>query len=137
MRFVKTACGVLAIGALGLCLNRAIADSPAASQPTSAPTTAAVAITWDQAKDHVGETVTVTGPVKGTHVTTGGKALVLNIGKDYPDTTRLSIMISTNEKNPASADTYKDKTVTVTGKVELYRNSAEIKTKPADVTIDK
>ena len=108
-----------------------------ASQPTTA-TTAPVVVKWEDAAKHVGETVTVTGPVKGTHVTTGGKSLVLNIGKDFPDATRMSIMITTDADHPAKAEDYKDKSVTVTGKVELYRKVAEIKiAKAADVTIEK
>jgi DNA/RNA endonuclease YhcR with UshA esterase domain len=106
----------------------------AATQPTTAP----VVVQWEEAARHVGQTVTITGPVKGTHVTGGGKALILNVGKDYPDAKRFTVMITTDEKNPAKAEDYVDKTVTVTGKVELYRNVAEIKVaKAADVTVAK
>jgi DNA/RNA endonuclease YhcR with UshA esterase domain len=108
---------------------------PAATQPA---TTQPVAIKWDQAAKHVGETCTVTGPVVGTHVTKDAKALILNVGKDYQDPAHFSIMISVDDKHPAKEDDYKGKTVTVTGKVELYRKAAEIKVaKAADVTVEK
>jgi hypothetical protein len=141
-RQLITACGVLSVVAIGLSMDHAFADPPATrvttSQPATGPaTTTASAITWDLASKHVGETLTITGPVMGTHVTTGGKSLVLNIGKDYPDPTRFTIMIKTDDKNPASADTYMGKTVTVTGKIELYRKVPEVKVNPADVTIEK
>jgi hypothetical protein len=136
-RWMKTACGVLIVTAFGMSMQRVIADPPATVPAVTGPatTSASVTITWDQAAAHVGETVTATGPVIGTHVTTGGSALILNIGKDFPDPTRLSIMIKTDPNNPVSPDTYQDKTVTVTGKIELYRKAAEIKTTPADVII--
>ena len=136
-RLNKFACGVLLVLVLGASMNRATADAPA-TQPTTGPaTTTASAITWDLASKHVGETLTVTGPVMGTHTTTGGKSLVLNIGKDFPDPTRFTIMIKTDDKNPASADTYTGKNVTVTGKIELYKKVPEVKVNPADVTIEK
>jgi hypothetical protein len=138
-RWLNGACGLLMVAGFGFCVDRVCADPPATAPAASQPATTgpAVTITWDQAATHVGETVTVTGPVMGTHSITGGKALVLNVGKDYPDAARLTIMIKTDDKNPVSPDTYMGKTVTVTGKVELYRKIPEIKTTPADVTTAK
>jgi DNA/RNA endonuclease YhcR with UshA esterase domain len=137
-RILTTARGVLSVVAIGLCMDHAIADTPTTQVATTGPaTTTASAITWDLASKHVGETLTITGPVMGTHVTTGGKSLVLNIGKDFPDPTRFTVMIKTDDKNPASADTYMGKNVTVTGKIELYRKVPEVKVNPADVTIEK
>jgi DNA/RNA endonuclease YhcR with UshA esterase domain len=120
-------------------MDRAQADAPTTAPTTSATTgpatTTASAISWDEAARHVGETLTVTGPVAGTHVTTGGKSLVLNIGKDFPDPSRFSIMIQLDKDTPATADSFTGKTVTVTGKIELYRKVPEIKAKQADVAI--
>jgi hypothetical protein len=107
------------------------ATQPAATQPTTSP----AAINWDEAAKHVGETVTITGPVKGTHVTSGGKSMVLNIGKDYPAADRFSVMITVDAKHPADEPAYKDKTITVTGKVELYKKVPEIKATGDQVTI--
>ena len=129
----KITFGLMTVGAVCLSgrLNQVYADP--ATQPASQPTTAAVAITWDTAAKHVGETVTVSGPVMGTHSIGGGKSLILNVGKDFPDAGRLTILI----KGETTEDDYKDKTVTVTGKVELFKDVPEIKVKPADVTIAK
>jgi ATP sulfurylase len=107
------------------------ATQPASTQPTTAPLT----INWDEAAKHVGETATVTGPVKGTHVTTNHKSLILNIGKDYPAADRFSVMIAVDDKHPADESAYKDKAVTVTGKIELYRRVPEIKVTGDQVTI--
>lgn len=134
--FSAAAVVVLGIAISGLVLSEAIA-APATQPVSTQPATAPAAINWDAAGKHLGETVTVTGPVMGTHVTTGGKSLVLNVGKDFPDATRFSVMIAVDAKNPVSANTYQGKTVTVTGKIELYRKIPEIKATAADVAIQK
>jgi len=136
-RLVNTTCGILAVFALGFCLDRAIAAPPATMPATGPATTTASVITWDLASKHVGETVTVTGPVIGTHVANGGKSLILNVGKDYPDPKRFTVMINTTSTAPAVAGTYMGKTISVTGKIELYRRVPEVKVSPADVTIKK
>jgi DNA/RNA endonuclease YhcR with UshA esterase domain len=125
-------CSIAAICGIGN-MNRAGAASTTQSAATT--TAATPAITWDEAAKHVDETVTVTGPVVGTHVTST-KALVLNIGKDYPDPARFSVMITPKDKEELSEDSYKGKTVTVTGKIVLYKKVPEIKAKSADVTIE-
>ncbi len=115
--------------------TKAAATMPAATMPA---TTAPVVIKWEEAARHVGQTVTITGPVKGTHVTGNKEALILNIGKDYPDPARFTVMIATDDKHPAKEADYKDKTVTVTGKVEIYRKVPEIKiAKAGDVVVAK
>jgi DNA/RNA endonuclease YhcR with UshA esterase domain len=103
-------------------------DAPATSKP--------VAIDWSGAAKHVGETVTVTGPVISTHASNGGKSVSLNIGKDYPATDRFTIFVTT-DKAASADDTYKGKTVTVTGKIVLYKKVPEIKVDEKDVTVAK
>lgn len=131
---VQTTLAVLMIGAICLIGSLPKAVGAPATQPA---TTTASAIKWDAASKHVGETATVTGPVMGTHVTGNGEALILNVGKDYPDPGRFSVMINIDPKHPASEAAYKGKTVTVTGKIELYRKVPEIKAKPSDVTVEE
>src|SRR5579872_6474705 len=95
-----------------------------ATQPTTNPS---LTINWDEAKNHVGETAIVTGPVMGTHALDEQHALLLNIGKDYPDKSRLTIFVTgDNDTTPADA-TYAGKIVTVTGEIKLYRNVPEVK----------
>lgn len=132
--------GILSVTAICLIgnMDRVRADSttqPAASQPATT-TAAALAIAWDEGAKHVGELVTVTGPVAGTHMTAGNKALLLNLGKDYPDTTRFTVFISLTDKDKVSEDSYKGKTVTATGKIILYKKAPEIKVSLSDVTIE-
>jgi DNA/RNA endonuclease YhcR with UshA esterase domain len=112
------------------------ADVRPAVGDDAAPTSKPVAIDWSDAAKHVGETVTVTGPVISTHASTNGKTVSLNIGKDYPAADRFTIYLTTDKAAKAD-ETYKGKTVTVTGKVVLYKKTPEIKADEKDVTITK
>ncbi len=107
-----------------------------AAEPTTMPTTgpAAAAISWADAGKHVGETVTVTGKVVGTHA--AGKNIVLNVGKDFPEKDRFTVMMPFDEAAGSADDQFVGKTMTVTGKVKLYKGVAEITTrKAADVKL--
>ena len=108
-----------------------------ASMPTTGPATTQATLTWDQAAQHIGETATVTGSVIGTHALSDGKHLLLNVGKDYPDPTRLTIFMTLGDNPPDADATYTGKTVTVTGKIELYHKAAEIRANAADVMVQK
>ena len=105
-----------------------------ATKPAGQPTSAPAAISWDKAAKHVGETVTVTGPVKGTHLS--GKNVALNVGKDYPAADRFAIYLPFDGTAKAADDQYLNKTVTVTGKVVKYKDIVEIRAGQAsDVTV--
>jgi hypothetical protein len=84
----------------------------------------------------VGEQATVTGPVMGTHAIDAQNALVLNIGKDYPDADRFTVFILGEGATPSDS-TYMNKTITVTGTIKLYRNVPEIRAKEKDVVVAK
>jgi hypothetical protein len=100
--------------------------------PATQPTTNPVALNWDQAKDHVGETATVTGPVVGTHSFKDG-GFVLNVGKDFPDKDRLTIFVGEDQAAGQTPDSFDGKTVSATGKIELYHEVAEIRCGAKDI----
>jgi hypothetical protein len=110
----------------------AVALSHADDATTQPTTTPSVSITWDKAKAHVGETVAVTGPVLGFHSFDNG-AIVLNIGKDFPDPTRFTVFIEANNQAGLPDDHYVGKTVTATGAIVLYHNVPEIKCGAKDI----
>ena len=112
-------------------ISIAVADTPTA--PSTMPTTAPSAITWDQAAKHIGEQATVTGPVVGTH--DFGDAAVLNIGKDFPDPTRFTVYIPAEKRSGMPDDLDKGKTISVTGKLKLYHNVPEIEAGVTDITV--
>ena len=124
-----------------LLLASAAAAAAAAAAPTTMPSTVpttgpSAAIDWSDAAKHVGETVTVTGPVKGTHVT--GDKVILNVGKDYPAKDRFTILMPFDAAAGPADDQFVGKTATVTGTVKLYRKVAEIVVdKAADVKLAK
>ena len=112
-----------------------LADEPTtapSTEPTTAPSSQPTAINWDQAKDHVGQLVTVTGPVVGIH--DFGGAAVLNVGKDFPDPTRFTVYISEDARPDMPADLDNGKIITVTGTVKLYHDVPEIEGDPAQIT---
>jgi hypothetical protein len=99
---------------------------------TTQPTTNPVALNWDQAKDHVGETATVTGPVVGTHSFSDG-GFVLNVGKAFPDKDRFTVFVGGDQTAGQTPDSFDGKTVSATGKIQIYREVAEIKCEAKDI----
>jgi hypothetical protein len=120
----------------------ALASCTASQGPTPGTTAAAPAmrkgdINWDAAKDHVGETVTVTGPVAGTHVSRDRDEFMLNVGRDYPDASRF-VIYCPQSKGPSDLDqAYKGKTVSVHGEIVLYHDVPEIKAQAKDIVVSK
>lgn len=98
-------------------------------------------IEWSEALDHVGERVTVEGPVVGTYYarSSNGSPTFLNIGRDNPDPDRLTAIIwgrNRGEFSSAPESAYRGETIRVTGKVSVYKGSAQIEVKsPAQIEI--
>jgi len=121
-----------------------ISCAPSASQqPTqSPPTQPANTIAWDEAKDYIGERITVYGPVVDTHWATSsnGKPTFLNIGKSYPAPERFTVVIwMQNRSNFSQAPDvyYLGKSIYVTGLIEEYRGSPQIEVKtPSQIEED-
>lgn len=98
------------------------------------------AVSWQEAASHVGETVTLYGPVVGAEYASAsnGSPTFLDIGAAYPDDDRLSVTIwgedrSKFPKPPESA--YEGETVLVTGEVYLYNGVCCVKvTSPSQIT---
>lgn len=103
-------------------------------QPTTTTTVPSGVIMWSDAMDHVGEKVTVEGPVVGTYYarSSNGSPTFLNMGRDYPDPDRFTAIIWVQNRDnfpSAPEDTYRGKTIRVTGKVAVYKGSAQIEVK--------
>ncbi|MDZ4179056.1 MAG: thermonuclease family protein [Coriobacteriia bacterium] len=107
--------------------NLAAPQAPSSAQP--APTQGVV--DWSDASDYVGQRVTVSGRVAGTHYASGanGQPTFLNIGRDHPDPDRFTVVIwgEDRSKFPSRPESmYAGKTLRVTGEVSLYRGTAQI-----------
>src|SRR6184192_49076 len=88
----------------------------AQSQPTYTPAEAA---------KHVGETATVTGRVDGFHQSGKGN-IFLNMGGAYPNQAFTAFIPSGSAAQFANAQQYEGKTVSVSGKIQLYKGKPEI-----------
>ena len=105
--------------------------------PTPKAGLPADAISWDKAKDHIGDRTTVCGPVAGTKygATSSGKPTWLNIGKDYPSSERFVVIIwGENRGNfPQPPESYYDgKSICVTGLIQEYEGIPQIEVTTPD-----
>jgi hypothetical protein len=112
-------------------------DSTATTAPeptataTATPEPCPGAIAWDEAAAHVGQIVTVRGPVVDATFASEsrGQPTFLNLGKGYPDPGRFTVVIwiPNRDNFPAPPEElYRDQTICVTGQVTLYNGSAEM-----------
>ena len=108
----------------------AIAASPASE--TNAPGIPDGAIDWTEAKGHIGETVTVYGPVKDSSYLreSNGQPTYIDIGAAYPDDSRVSMVVWGEDRGNFPDDPecmYLGKTVCVTGELYAYDNATYVK----------
>ncbi len=108
--------------------------------PSPAESTYAV-VSWEDARDVIGEVVTVEGPVADTlHATaSAGGPTILIVGRDAADPKRLAIVISAANREgfpQAPEELYADHTIRVTGRVDAYEGMLRIEaTSPSDIEI--
>ena len=87
-------------------------------------TTFAGTIPPEEAKEHVGQTVTVRGQVEEFHAAT--RAYFLNMGGRYPHETFSVVCFSGSAVPPDDLSHFEGKTISVTGKVKLFHGRVEI-----------
>jgi DNA/RNA endonuclease YhcR with UshA esterase domain len=84
-----------------------------------------------QAAAHVGETITVKATVNEIHTGRAG-ATFINMGGTYPDNAFTAVIFAGDRAKFPKAETLKDKTVEISGAVELYQGKPEIVLKSAE-----
>lgn len=89
------------------------------------------AITWGQAFAHVGEVATITGPtISAVYASDSrGQPTFLNIGKDYPNPDRFTVVIWGYDRDNfpfAPEMEYDGKAICVTGLIETYEGIPQI-----------
>lgn len=89
------------------------------------------AISWKDAGDYVGESVTIYGPVKETKVakSSKGQPTFIDIGASYPSTDRVTCVIWSENRGdfPSSPEVYyKGKNIRVTGTLYVYNGGLNI-----------
>jgi hypothetical protein len=99
------------------------------------------AIKWDQAKNYIGESKTVCGPVVSTKYASSiqGEPTYLDLGTKNPDLARLTVIIWGDQRAAFSfkpEEFYSQKNICVTGLIVDYKGTSEIEIKtPSQITI--
>jgi DNA/RNA endonuclease YhcR with UshA esterase domain len=87
-----------------------------------------------EAKDHVGQSVTVEGRVSEVHHTASGNAIFIDIGGRYPDNVFAAVIFQDDFDKFPDIDALEGKTVDVTGPIKRYKGKPEIiLTDPAQI----
>lgn len=102
---------------LALALIFIASVTPALAQATLAPAAA---------KDHVGEVVTIEGPVSEVHHAAPGRATFIDMGGRYPNNVFTAVIFESDAGKFPAVDALNGKTVDVTGRIRLYRGRPEI-----------
>jgi len=129
---------LMAVGILGLvgCNSAAKPQSSPVAASSTEPTATATYV-WSDARAHMGETGTFTGPVVATiyEKAIENHPTFLNMGVDYPDVSRLSVMIWEKDRSafPEAPEVmYANKKISVTGKVIEYQKAPAIEISSPD-----
>ncbi len=99
------------------------------------------AIKWDQAKNYIGESKTVCGPVVSTKYASSiqGEPTYLDLGTKNPDPARLTVIIWGDQRTTFSfkpEEYYLRKNICVSGLIVDYKGTTEIEIKtPSQITI--
>lgn len=105
-------------------------DTP---EPTQSAPEPSGGISWEEAAAHSGEVGTVCGPVAGTSYRpdVNGAPTWLNVGANYPNTSRFQIVIWGEDRSNFSTpeDTYRGTYVCATGTIEIFRGVAQMELK--------
>ena len=110
-------------------------------QPGGSTSTGAVTISWEEASKHIGERVTVIGPVISTAYETSseGQPTFLNIGKAYPDPGRFTVWIWGGNRSGFAyePETYcSGKTIAATGLVTEHRGVPQMEvSSPSQIVV--
>jgi DNA/RNA endonuclease YhcR with UshA esterase domain len=86
----------------------------------------AQAISPSEAKDHVGQIVTIEGTVAEVHHTASGKATFVDMGGRYPNNVFTGVLFSGDAQKFPDIDSLAGKTVDMTGGIKLYQGRPEI-----------
>ena len=94
-------------------------------------------ISWDEAASHIGESVTIEGPVVGAMYadSSNGEPTFLNVGLDYPEPNRFTVVIWGDDRAAfpeAPESYYEGKTIRATGEVSTYEGATQMEVSSPD-----
>ena len=124
----KKLVGVIVACVIAIVVVIVIVQGAPTLSPTPYPTNA---ISWHEAKNHIGERTTVCGPVVDATwaSSSNSKPTFLNLGEPYPDPDRFTVVIWIQYRSnfpQAPEDYYLGKTICVTGLITEYNGIPEI-----------
>jgi DNA/RNA endonuclease YhcR with UshA esterase domain len=85
----------------------------------------------NDAKAHVGQTVTIQGAVSDVYTARSGTTFV-NLGGRYPDSAFTAVIFAGDSEKFPTVHALNGKTVDITGPISLYKGKPEIILKSAD-----
>lgn len=129
-----TGCGQTSQSSTSSSASSASVSSSTASAAVAIPDGA---IEWSEASSHVGETVSVYGPVKSSSYLpeSEGQHTYIDLGVEYPDNHRVSMDVQGKDRGNFPGDPesiYLGKTVCVTGEIYTHDGIPYIKVSSAD-----
>lgn len=83
-------------------------------------------IQWDEARDHIGDEREVCGEIASVRPGDGSATLFFNLGLDYPDPDRFTIVVFEEFDPSADLDEVIGGTICAEGKIVEYEGSAQI-----------
>jgi hypothetical protein len=112
-------------------------EGDSASPPATSDCDSEGAISWDEAKNHIGERTIVYGTVVDTYYASGssGKPTFLNMGNPHPNSNRFTVLIwgvNRGEFSQPPEDYYDGKTIYVSGLIDSYAGVPQIEVASPD-----
>lgn len=104
---------------------RAVVFAVVALAATATPSLAD-AIAPAQARDHVGQSVTVEGLVSEVHHAASGNVTFIDLGGRYPNNRLAGVIFSDDAAKFPDVDSLQDKTIDISGTIKLYQGRPEI-----------
>jgi len=105
------------------CIATLIAAASAAT-PRVAP--AQKVVSAQEASQHIGETVTVTGTVGDVGHSQRSNTIFVNFGPPFPNHTFTAVIFASAANLFPDVDSWKGRTLSITGVVKMYRGKPEI-----------
>jgi len=126
--------GIIVLCIIVIIVVIVIVQCPPRCAPPPCPTDA---ISWHEAKNHIGERTTVYGTVVDATWASGsnGKPTFLNLGNPYPDQDRFTVVIwiGNRAKFPEPPEVYyHGKTIYVSGLIDSYEGVPQIEVTSPD-----
>src|SRR6266567_8821363 len=109
-----------------------------ASAATTSVAHAQKVVTAQEASQHVGETVTVTGTVADVGHSQRSNTIFVNFGLPFPNHTFTAVIFASAASLFPEVESWKGKMLSITGVVKMYRGKPEIVLEsPKQVTAQK